>query len=69
MGSQAIQTLWLKQERAHAARRADAKIGVLKEVLGRVQRGEEVDVEGVLGSGDAVREGEWDEGTFLRLRI
>jgi hypothetical protein len=37
---------------------------VLREVLERVQRGEEVDVEGVLGTGDVGREREWAEGEF-----
>ncbi|KAF2205881.1 hypothetical protein GQ43DRAFT_436617 [Delitschia confertaspora ATCC 74209] len=61
VGSQAIQTLWLKREMAHFNRRADAKIGVLKEVVERVQRGEDVDVERVLGTGSGVEEGEWEE--------
>ena len=65
VGSQAIQILWLKQERAHSARRAETKIGVLREVLERVQRGEEVDVEGLLGTGDQGREREWAEGEFF----
>jgi hypothetical protein len=66
VGSQAIQVMWLKQDRAHSMRKAEAKIGMLHEVIGRVQRGEDVDVEGVLGTGDEVSEGEWKEGMFLR---
>jgi hypothetical protein len=62
VGSQAIQILWLKQERAHSTRRVETKIGVLREVIERVQRGEEVDVEKLLGTGDEVREREWAEG-------
>ncbi|KAL6712532.1 hypothetical protein ACN47E_000409 [Coniothyrium glycines] len=61
VGSQAIQILWLKQERGHSLRRAEAQIGILKEVIERVQRGEEVDVEGLLGTGDEGREGEWKD--------
>ncbi|KAJ4373858.1 hypothetical protein N0V83_002597 [Neocucurbitaria cava] len=61
VGSQAIQTLWLKQERAHSLRKAEAKIGVLREVIERVQRGEDVSVEKVLGTGDAASEREWAE--------
>ncbi|OAL57057.1 hypothetical protein IQ07DRAFT_638434 [Pyrenochaeta sp. DS3sAY3a] len=61
IGSQAIQTLWLKQERRHSLRKAEAKIGVLREVIERVQRGEDVRVEEVLGTGDGVSEGEWAE--------
>lgn len=61
VGSQAIQILWLKQERAHAQRKAEAKIGLLKEVIERVQNGEDVDVEKVLGTGDEASEREWAE--------
>ncbi|KAF2254330.1 hypothetical protein BU26DRAFT_447070 [Trematosphaeria pertusa] len=59
VGSQAIQILWLKQERGREMRRAEAKIGVLREVVERVQRGEDVDVERVLRTGDQEGEGEW----------
>lgn len=62
VGSQAIQILWLKQERAHSLRKAEAKIGVLREVIERVQNGEDVDVGKVLGTGDAESEKEWAEG-------
>ncbi|KAJ4985258.1 hypothetical protein SVAN01_09203 [Stagonosporopsis vannaccii] len=61
VGSQAIQILWLKQERAHALRKAEAKIGLLREVIERVQSGEDVDVEKVLGTGDEASEREWME--------
>ncbi|KAI8937587.1 hypothetical protein NX059_005301 [Plenodomus lindquistii] len=61
VGSQAIQVLWLKQERAQSLRKADAKIGILKEVIERVQSGEKVDVEGVLGTGDGESEKAWAE--------
>lgn len=65
MGSQAIQILWLKQEQNHEMRRAEARIGVLREVIERVQRGEEVDVEEALGTGVVGEEGEWKKGEFL----
>ncbi|EUC47920.1 hypothetical protein COCMIDRAFT_34656 [Bipolaris oryzae ATCC 44560] len=61
VGSQAIQILWLKQERNHDLRRAEAKIGILREVIERVQRGEKVDVEGALGTSNAVEEREWKQ--------
>lgn len=64
VGSQAIQILWLKQERAEATRKAEARIGVLREVVGRVQRGESVDVEGVLGE-----VGGWEEGEFAGEKV
>jgi hypothetical protein len=62
VGSQAIQILWLKQERSHNLRRAEAKIGILREIIERVQRGEDVPVEEALGTGDAGNEREWAEG-------
>ncbi|QRC90832.1 hypothetical protein JI435_003490 [Parastagonospora nodorum SN15] len=51
VGSQAIQILWLKQDQGHSLRKAEAKIGLLREVVQRVQRGEDVDVEGGWGRG------------------
>lgn len=66
VGSQAIQLLWLKQERARSLRRAEAKIGILREVIERVQAGEEVDVEKVLGTGDEAQEAEWAEGELIQ---
>ena len=69
MGSQAIQILWLKQDRAHSLRKAEAKISVLREVIECVQRGEDVPVEQVLGTRDAVSEQEWAEGTSSTLTI
>ncbi|RMZ72920.1 cell division [Pyrenophora seminiperda CCB06] len=59
VGSMAIQILWLKQERSHELRKAEAKIGILKEIIDRVQRGEDVPVEEMLGTGDAEAEREW----------
>lgn len=53
--------LWLKQERAQNLRKAEAKIGILKEVIERVQNGEKVDVERLLGTGDAESEKAWAE--------
>ena len=64
VGSQAIQILWLKQERNHEMRKAEAKIGVLREVIERVQRGEDVAVEEALGTGKKRDEREWKQGEF-----
>lgn len=55
----------LRNEFAAFSRRADARIGLLKEIIERIQKGEDVDVEGLLGIGDAVREKEWEEGMML----
>ncbi|KAF2704058.1 hypothetical protein K504DRAFT_463136 [Pleomassaria siparia CBS 279.74] len=65
VGSQAIQVLWLKRDRAHDMRRAEAKIGLLREVIGRVQNGEDVDVEKELGTGVESEEKEWEESEFF----
>ncbi|MCJ1233914.1 hypothetical protein MMC14_001872 [Varicellaria rhodocarpa] len=43
------------------SRKADAKISLLKDVAGRVQKGEDVDVEGLLGTGNEEQEKEWEE--------
>ena len=61
VGSQAIQILWLKQERGHTLRKAETKIGLLREVIERVQNGEKVNVEEILGTGNAASEKEWAE--------
>jgi hypothetical protein len=52
----------LKQEKAHSLRRTEAKIGLLKEIIERVQRGEDVPVERLLGTGDIDSEKEWADG-------
>ena len=62
IGSNAIQMIALRNEFINFSRKADAKIGLLKEVLERVQRGEDVDVEGLLGTGNEEQEREWEEG-------
>ena len=59
-----IQMIALRNTSEAFSRRADAKIGLLREIIGRIQKGEEVDVEGLLGTGDGKREKEWEEGKF-----
>ncbi|KAL9624014.1 MAG: hypothetical protein Q9160_001767 [Pyrenula sp. 1 TL-2023] len=39
----------------------DAKLELLKRVVEGIQRGEEVDVEKMLGTGDVQKEREWEE--------
>ena len=56
--------LTLKNEYSSFSRRADAKIKLLKDVLDRVQRGENVDVEKILGTGDEEQEQEWRDGRW-----
>lgn len=52
----------LKNDFANFSRKSDARINLLKEIIDRVQKGENVDVEGLLGTGDAEREQEWGSG-------
>ncbi|EON63213.1 hypothetical protein W97_02440 [Coniosporium apollinis CBS 100218] len=61
VGSGAIQLLVLRTEMTNFSRKADAHIALLREVVERVKRGEEVDVEGVLGAGVPEREADWEE--------
>ncbi len=68
IGSNAIQMIALKNEYSTFSRKADAKIKLLKDVLDRVQRGENVDVEKALGTGDEEQEQGWKDGQWLRAR-
>jgi len=43
------------------SRKTDAKLSLLREVLQRVKNGEDVDVEKLLGTGDAKSEQEWED--------
>ena len=61
IGSNAIQMITLKNDFRNFSRKADAQIGVLKDILERVQKGEKVDVERLLGSGDEEKEVEWED--------
>ncbi|KAF2769983.1 hypothetical protein EJ03DRAFT_254352, partial [Teratosphaeria nubilosa] len=61
VGSNAIQIISERKEQLNFSRKTEAKIALLKEVIGKVRRGEDVDVKGVLGTGDAKAEAEWEE--------
>lgn len=54
--------LALRIEYSTFSRKTDAKIALLKEVLDKIRRGEEVDVDKVLGTGDEQAEQEWADG-------
>ena len=62
IGSNAIQMLTLKNEHESFNRKADQKIATLREVLDKMHRGEKVDVEKALGTGDPEQEQEWEDG-------
>jgi hypothetical protein len=54
--------LTLKNDYTAYRRSTDARIELLKEVIERVKRGEKVDVEKLLGTGDEAQEKEWEDG-------
>lgn len=62
IGSMAIQMISLKKDFAAFTRQSDVRIGLLREVVEKLQRGEEVDVEKALGTGDPEKEIEWQDG-------
>lgn len=57
--------LLLRNEWMSYTRSTDAKIGLLREIIEKVKRGEKVDVEKILGTGDMGKEREWEEGMFF----
>ena len=62
VGSNAIQMIALKHDIMSFSRKAEAKLDILREVIRRLQAGEEVDIAGALGTGDEDQEREWGEG-------
>jgi hypothetical protein len=67
IGSMSIQMISLRNEFSSFNRRADVRIGLLKEIVEKIQKGEEVDVEGLLGTGNLEKEQEWAEGELYLL--
>jgi Family of unknown function (DUF5321) len=61
IGSQAVHILQVQNDFSTFMRKAELKIGKLHEVVEALQRGEEIDVEKVLGTGDETQELEWEE--------
>lgn len=68
-GNASIHLIKLKRDITAYSRAADLKIELLREVIGRVQKGEEFDVEAALGVGDPKVEEEWFDGKFCYLRF
>ncbi|KAI4104218.1 MAG: hypothetical protein L6R37_003387 [Teloschistes peruensis] len=56
-----MHVIGLQNEFTAFSRRADAKIGLLKDIIERVQRGDDVDVKGLLGTGNPEKERAWEE--------
>jgi hypothetical protein len=63
IGSMSIQMITLRKDFTTFMRQADVRIGLLREVVEKLQRGENVDVEQVLGTGDPDKELEWEKGS------
>ena len=61
IGSQSIRIIGLQNEHDAYIRKMNAKLEVLKKVIEGIQRGEDVDVEKMLGTGDVQKEREWEE--------
>ncbi|OHE95638.1 hypothetical protein CORC01_09070 [Colletotrichum orchidophilum] len=61
IGSMSINMLSTKQAFEAFSRQADVRISVLREVVEKLQRGEKVDVEKALGTGDPQKELDWEE--------
>ncbi|KAL2271837.1 hypothetical protein VTJ83DRAFT_1208 [Remersonia thermophila] len=61
IGSMSIQMIALRRDFSTFTRQADVRIGLLREVVEKLQRGEEVDVERVLGTGDPEKEQLWEQ--------
>jgi len=62
IGSQAIQTMALQSGYQQFTQETEAKLAKLREVVRRIQNGEDVDVAAALGTGDKVQEKGWEEG-------
>jgi hypothetical protein len=61
IGSMSIQMIALRNSFDRYMRQADARINTLREVVEKIQKGETVDVEKVLGTGDPKKEADWEE--------
>jgi len=61
IGSMSIQMISLKKDFATFVRQSDVRIGLLREAVEKIQKGEKVDVERLLGTGDPEKEEEWEE--------
>ncbi|KAJ9132196.1 hypothetical protein NKR19_g9386 [Coniochaeta hoffmannii] len=60
IGSMSINMIALKKGFETYSRQTDVRIGLLREVVEKLQRGEKVDVEKVLGTGVPEKEAEWE---------
>lgn len=61
IGSMSIQMITLRNSFDRYMRQSEARIIALREVVEKIQRGEPVDVEKALGTGDPNKEADWEE--------
>ncbi|KAK5989134.1 hypothetical protein PT974_10634 [Cladobotryum mycophilum] len=61
IGSMSIQMLALRHQTERYMRQSSLRIAQLREVVQKIQNGEDVDVEKLLGTGDPQKEAEWEE--------
>jgi hypothetical protein len=69
IGSMSINMITLKKGFETYMRQSDVRIGLLREVVEKLQKGEKVDVERVLGTGVPEKEAEWEEGMFSQRSV
>lgn len=69
IGSMSIQMIALRNSFDRYMRTSQVRIGLLREVVERIQNGETVDVEKLLGTGEPEKEADWEEGEFLDKSI
>ncbi len=62
VGSMSIQMIALRNQTSRYMRQAGVRLQQLREVVERIQNGEDVDVEKLLGTGEPQREADWEEG-------
>ncbi|KAG5437068.1 hypothetical protein PCANB_001189 [Pneumocystis canis] len=61
LGSQAIHVLSIKQEFNEFETQIDAKISLLRDIIDRIQKGENVHISKELGTGIKEKEKEWSD--------
>ncbi|KEF59539.1 uncharacterized protein A1O9_04383 [Exophiala aquamarina CBS 119918] len=61
IGSQSIRIMGIQTDFNTYMRKADLKLNKLREVVEKLQKGEPVDVEKALGTGDEIQEQEWED--------
>lgn len=67
IGSNAMKLVSERQTAAAYSRNTKARIGILKDAIERVHRGEKVDLKRIFGTGNEQDEEEWEEG-MLKVR-